>query len=167
MEKTRKKKILIRSTLGAGALLAALQAVPVDRSNPPMEKEVNAPAEVRAILRRACYDCHSHETVWPWYSRVAPLSFLIAHDVEEGREELNFSRWGFSDPAMEARARRRLWHEVDEGEMPLWFYTPLHPEARLSEADKEILKTWALSPAVTAAALTPSETGTPSVAENE
>lgn len=150
MENT-KKKILVRTAIGAGILLLSLQAVPVDRSNPPVEKEIDAPAEVRAILRRACYDCHSHETVWPWYSRVAPMSLLVAHDVEEGREELNFSRWNYADPAVEARVRRALWHEVEEGEMPLWFYTPLHPDARLSPADKEQLKAWALVPAATTA----------------
>lgn len=151
MENGDKKKILVRTGIAAGVLLLALQGVPVDRSNPPVEKEVGAPAEVRAILRRACYDCHSHETVWPWYSRVAPVSLLVAHDVEEGREELNFSRWNYSDPAVEARVRRRLWHEVEEGEMPLWFYTPLHPEARLSASDKEILKTWAVAPSTSTA----------------
>jgi len=150
MESANKKKIIARTVVAVGILLVALQGVPVERSNPPVEKEIDAPADVRAILRRACYDCHSHETVWPWYSRVAPMSLLVAHDVEEGREELNFSRWDFSDPANEARARRRLWHEVEEGEMPLWFYTPLHPEARLSATDKETLKTWALAPAASA-----------------
>jgi hypothetical protein len=145
MENTTKKKILKRGAIGAVVVLAALQFVPVDRSNPPIERDVDAPPAVRDVLRRACYDCHSHETAWPWYSRVAPASLLVAHDVGEGRDELNFSRWTFEDAAVEARVRRRVWHEVAEGEMPLWFYVPLHPEARLSDADKETLRAWAMT----------------------
>jgi hypothetical protein len=153
MDNNTKKKILKRGGGAAVLLLGALQFLPVDRSNPPVEKEVDAPPAVRDVLRRACYDCHSHETVWPWYSRVAPVSFLVAHDVAEGREELNFSRWDFADAAVESRVRRRVWREVEEGEMPLWFYVPLHPAARLNAADKEALRAWALAsmaPATTA-----------------
>lgn len=153
MENTTKKKILKRGIGATVLLLGVLQFVPADRSNPPVEKEVDAPPAVRDVLRRACYDCHSHETVWPWYSRVAPMSLLVAHDVGEGREELNFSRWNFADAAVESRVRHRVWHEVEEEEMPLWFYVPLHPEARLSAADKETLRAWALAstaPATTA-----------------
>src|SRR5436309_14489602 len=73
----------------AGVLIAA-QAFRIDRTNPPVEQDVAAPAGVEALLRRACYNCHSHETVWPWYSHVAPVSWLLAHDVPEGRLELNF-----------------------------------------------------------------------------
>ncbi len=71
--------------------LVAIQLVPVDRTNPPVETEVPATVEVRSILRRACYDCHSNETVWPWYTRIAPISLLVARDVHEGREALNLS----------------------------------------------------------------------------
>ena len=63
--------------------------MPVTRQNPPVTGDVTAPADVGGILRRACYDCHSHETVWPWYSRVAPASWLVAHDVDEGRGFIN------------------------------------------------------------------------------
>ncbi len=76
--------------------LVAIQLVPVDRTNPPVETEVPATVEVRSILRRACYDCHSNETVWPWYSRIAPISWLVARDVREGREKVNLSTWNQS-----------------------------------------------------------------------
>ncbi len=77
-------------TIVAGA---AIQLVPVKRSNPPVEFEVEAPADVHAILERACYDCHSNRTRWPWYSSVAPVSWLVARDVRRGRKELNFTDW--------------------------------------------------------------------------
>lgn len=82
--------------LGILVVLVGIQFVPVARVNPPVVAEVPAPAAVRAILRRACYDCHSHETVWPCYSQVTPFSWLVAHDVRQGREGLNFSTWNRS-----------------------------------------------------------------------
>lgn len=133
-------------TLGVLALTAVgIQFVPVDRSNPPVEQEVPASAEVRAILRRACYDCHSNETVWPWYSRVAPVSWLVAYDVSEGRRELNFSMWNRLKPEKQTKMLGEAWEEVEKGEMPLWFYLPTHPEARLSNADRAALRAWTQS----------------------
>jgi hypothetical protein len=137
------KKILKWTAIVLGVGLLGIQAVPVERTNPPVETEVPAPQEVLSVLRRACYDCHSNETTWPWYTRVAPISWLVAHDVEEGREHLNFSTWNRLDAEHRAEAREEVWEEVEEGEMPLWFYIPLHPEARLSEADKVALRAWA------------------------
>ena len=137
-----------------GALLLVAQLVPVDRSNPPVQGEVAAPAEVRAILRRACYDCHSNEVRWPWYGRVAPVSWLLERDVREGRKEVNFSVFG----DYPEKRRRRKWTEIPEqvqkGEMPPWFYVAVHRDARLSEADKDLLVQWARK---SAAAEGPSE----------
>ena len=131
-----------RLLLGAAGLLMAIQFVPIDRENPPVVAEIAAPAEVTAILERSCYDCHSNETRWPWYSRVAPASWLLAHDVEEGRERLNFSTWGRLPAHERAEEMEEIWEEVEEGEMPLWFYLPLHPEARLSADDRDVLERW-------------------------
>lgn len=125
--------------------LVAIQLVPVDRTNPPVGTEVPASAEVRSVLRRACYDCHSNETRWSWYTRIAPASWLIARDVSEGREELNFSTWDRLSAEDRAEAIRKSWETVDEGEMPPWFYLPLHPEARLSADDRALLRAWAAS----------------------
>lgn len=128
-----------------GSLLvvfAAIQAVPVERGNPPVESDVAAPADVAGVLRRACYDCHSNETKWPWYSRIAPASWLVARDVREGRRELNLSRWGLLDREKQRKLKREAWEQVAEREMPPWFYTPLHSEARLAPADKALLKAW-------------------------
>ena len=70
-----------------------IQFVPVNRMNPPVTGEIGAPEKVMAILHRSCYDCHSNKTVWPWYSYVAPISWLVADDVHEGRRHMNFSEW--------------------------------------------------------------------------
>lgn len=129
------------------ALLIGIQLVPVDLSNPPVEAEIDAPEEVLRILERSCYDCHSNETSWPWYSRIAPVSWLVAHDVREGREHLNFSQWRRLGPEERAKLRDEIREVVEEGEMPLWFYLPLHPEARLRPEDRVILERWAVGSA--------------------
>lgn len=130
---------------GALAVFAALQLFNPPRSNPPLSSDFMAaaspPAPVAAALRAACYDCHSHETVWPWYSRVAPVSWLIASDVREGREHLNFSDW----PAEAARAAKkldRINEVVDYREMPPKKYTLLHAAARLTEVQRKAVMDW-------------------------
>ncbi len=123
-------------------VFVGIQLIPVPMNNPPVEEEIAVSSEVKAILKRACYDCHSHETVWPWYSRVAPASWLLAWDVHEGREELNFSTWNRYGPKKRAKIVKEIWEEVQEGEMPPWFYLPLHPEARLSDQEHSVLHAW-------------------------
>jgi mono/diheme cytochrome c family protein len=120
----------------AAALVVAMQLVPYghDRSNPPVTAEPpwDAPA-TRALAVRACFDCHSHETRWPVYARVAPVSWLIASDVAEGREALNFSAWKAPhDPEEVPKA-------VREGDMPPWLYTLMHGTARLTGAERQAL----------------------------
>ena len=130
--------------LGLVVVLLGIQLVPVARSNPAVSEEVAAPPEARAILRRACYDCHSNQTTWPWYSRVAPASWLLAYDVREGRRELNFSTWDQYSPAQRAKMMKECVEQVDKGEMPPWYYVPMHREASLAEQDKAMLKRWAV-----------------------
>ncbi len=120
-----------------------IQLIPVTQSNPPVVKEISTPPHIQSILKRACYDCHSHETVWPWYSQVAPASWLLAWDVKEGREELNFSIWNQYTRKKKAKKLKEISEEIGEGEMPPWFYLPLHPEAQLSSQDKQQLREWA------------------------
>ena len=139
-----RRKILI--LVGAVVvILIAIQLVPVDRTNPPVVADFDGPAQVRAVIKTSCYDCHSHETTWPLYSRVAPVSWLVAHDVEEGRGLLNFSLWGTYDPARQAKLAKKIWEEVDDGEMPLLMYRLAHKEARLTEAGKSTLHDWSLA----------------------
>jgi hypothetical protein len=131
--------------LGLLLLLVVIQFVPIDRVNPPVEAEVPAPVHVRVILRRACYDCHSNETVWPWYSHVAPLSWLLVRDVQEGRAELNFSTWNQHSTQRQAKKLQESRKEVQEGDMPPWYYLPVHRHARLSVEDRAALRNWTLS----------------------
>jgi hypothetical protein len=90
--------------------------------------------QTRDLVRRACFDCHSNETVWRWYSHVAPVSWLVQRDVNEGRRHLNFTEW--TQPQKHAKD---VAEQVKEGEMPPWFYLPLHPAARLTDTEKQAL----------------------------
>jgi hypothetical protein len=118
------------------ALFVAIQLVPYghDRTNPPVvaEPRWDSPA-TRALAERACYDCHSNETRWPAYSRIAPVSWLIMSDVTEGREKLNFSEW------KAPKNPEDVPKEVREGGMPPWYYTPMHSAARLTDAERRAL----------------------------
>jgi predicted nicotinamide N-methyase len=136
---TRKKTVLVA---GVGALVA-MQLVRFERTNPKVTGEIDAPSDVKSVLRRACYDCHSNETVWPWYSQLAPVSWLLHRDVVAGRKHLNFSEWSSLAADKQAKKRRGVGEQVAEGEMPPWFYTPAHPNAKLSPEDAKLLEDWA------------------------
>jgi hypothetical protein len=126
-----------RGLLTVGVLLVAIQLVPYGRAtyNPPVVSEPAwDSAETRDLARRACFDCHSHETRWPWYARIAPVSWLVQHDVDEGRHELNFSDW--AHPGEEAGEAAE---SVAEGEMPPRPYLMLHGEARLTAGERQAL----------------------------
>jgi hypothetical protein len=133
----------------AGAILVvvfvAIQFVPVNLTNPPVEYDMPAPPDVKAILKVSCYDCHSNETVWPWYSKVAPISFLLANDAEEGRQKLNFSTWTRYTPEKQSRLIAEANDEVREGGMPPWYYVIKHSEAKLSLEKRKVLEIWAAS----------------------
>lgn len=136
-------RTLLRSVAIIFILVLVMQVVPVTRENPPVTGALTAPPPVAATLRRACYDCHSNETVWPWYSRVAPASWLVVHDVNEGREHVNFSTWTSLTPDEQRRRFEEIAEEVDRGAMPPGIYTPLHPEARLTLDDIRTISGWA------------------------
>ena len=122
--------------LGAGTAVAliAIQLVPYGhgRTNPPasVEPAWDSPA-TRELARRACFDCHSNHTDWPAYARIAPASWLIQHDVDEGRRKLNFSEWDRAQKEAKEAAE-----EVREGEMPPAIYRVMHAHARLNDADR-------------------------------
>lgn len=124
-------------------VLIAIQFIPVARTNPPVTSDIQAPAGVKNIFKRACYDCHSNETKWPWYSKVAPSSWFVINHINEGRDEYNFSTWDKYSAEKKSEIIEEIWEEVDEGEMPLWSYIILHPEAKLSADDKKVLYNWA------------------------
>ena len=129
--------------LGLLVLFLAIQVVPVERSNPPEGEWLQAPPAVETILRRSCIDCHSNQTHWPWYAYVAPASWLVTHDVEEGRDHLNFSTWEIYDEDERIDHLDEIAEVIEDGDMPLWFYVPLHPDARLSADDSATLIRWA------------------------
>ena len=124
-------------------VLVTMQFIPVDRSNPSDRGQPAAPPEVETILRRACYDCHSNETRWRWYAQIAPISFLLARDVKEGRREVNFSIWDRYEQRRKARKLKEIVKEVEEGDMPPWYYVSVHADAKLSQADREAIVKWA------------------------
>jgi mono/diheme cytochrome c family protein len=131
------RKVIVWLVIGVLAIFALVQLVPYgrDHSNPAVvaEPQWDSP-QTRELAARACFDCHSNETHWPWYSNVAPVSWLIQRDVQEGRRRLNFSEWNQSQ-----RATNEIGEVISEGEMPPWFYLPLHASARLTPAEKQAL----------------------------
>jgi cytochrome c551/c552 len=120
----------------------AIQLVQGPQTNPPVESDVAGPDAVRVTLRRACYDCHSNETVWPWYAKVAPVAWVLAYDVTEGRKVLNFSAWGRLSDKERNELLAESWTEIEEGEMPPWYYVLMHPDAKLSQQDRDALRDW-------------------------
>lgn len=137
---------MVLSGLGILALLSiGIQFVPVERTNPPVELDLPAPAAVKAILKASCYDCHSNETVWPWYSKVAPMSWLVASDTSEGRERLNFSTWNQYIPEQQAENVSQAMRRIKKGSMPPWFYTIKHTDGKITPEKLAILEAWAAS----------------------
>lgn len=139
----RPRRSLSISAAVVVALMLGIQLVPMDRTNPPVEADLAAPAPVEEILRRACYDCHSHETRWPWYSRVAPFSWWLADHVEDGRADLNFSQWPLFDFEARELFLRDIVKQLEDGTMPLRSYVLGHPEARLTNEERDLLLNWA------------------------
>lgn len=123
-------------------VLIGIQFVPVSKTNPPVTGEIRAPENVMQILKTSCYDCHSNEVKWPWYSNIAPASWLVAYDVNEARDHLNFSKWQSYSAEDKSEDIEEIWEEVEEDHMPLWYYLILHSEAKLSDQDKEVIKSW-------------------------
>ena len=135
MKITKPLPVILSLVILAGLIVFGLvQLVPYGRnhSNPPVTKEPSWDAQTRAIAQKACFDCHSNETVWPWYSNIAPFSWLIQYDVEKGRDNLNFSEWGRWETD-------EIGEVVAEGEMPPTQYILMHPEARLDDAQRQSL----------------------------
>ena len=125
---------VVQWVLAAGVLI---QLIPFgrDHTNPADAKE---PAwdsvATKDLVRRACFDCHSNQTLWPWYSHVAPVSWLVQRDVNGGRRHLNFTEWDKPQ-----RHAKDIAEQVKQGDMPPWFYLPMHPAARLTDAEKQAL----------------------------
>src|SRR4249920_571748 len=142
----------VRAAVALVALLVAIRLIPYGRShtNPPTTKEPSWDSpQTRVLFMAACGDCHSNQTSWPWYTNVAPVSWLIQRDVDGGRSAFNVSNW---DQPQDVSAQD-IAESIRGGGMPPWFYTPLHSGASLSQAQKQRLisglgRTLAASPPV-------------------
>jgi len=128
-------------------LFLAIQLIPVQRTNPPVVTQVKWDSPTtQALFERACADCHSNQTVWPWYSKIAPVSWLVAHDISEGRQ-----RWNISDLAGSQNTSRfgsegeggtsDIGEVIQSGQMPMAIYLMMHPTANLTPAEKQALIT--------------------------
>lgn len=145
------KKVVLYVLLSLVVVFVILQFVgptrPEVRTDNPKDLMAMASidSKVADLLKSACYDCHSMETNYPWYANVAPVSWRLFDHIEEGREELNFSEWGTLGKVKKIRKLKDVAEEVEEGKMPLDDYVTWHPEAKLSEDQKNMLVEWANS----------------------
>jgi hypothetical protein len=130
-------------------IFAIIQFIRPDRTNPPSDAAMSisqrlpVPDPVRMILERSCFDCHSNQTRWPWYSNVAPASWLVADDVKEGRGHLNFSEWGTYNRGKQIARLETMISLLEKDAMPPKNYLLLHRDAVLNEREKDLLSDWA------------------------
>ncbi len=142
------KKILRWTGIIVAAVFILIQFRQPDRSNPPTDQSMTIAAQaeftppVSKLLTTSCFDCHSNETHWPWYSYVAPVSWLVADDVRKGRGNLNFSDWGKYTKSKRVLKLGEIYEEVSKGDMPLQEYLYIHKDARLTAADRDSITDW-------------------------
>lgn len=137
-----------RILLGLALVFVIIQFIPVELPPPDPDRSGDligtglANQEVAQLFKTSCYSCHSNETEYPWYSHVAPSSWLVARDVREGRDELNFSTWLKYDTTRMIRKLDDIASEVGEGNMPMPIYTLMHPSAKLTDEQRELIVAW-------------------------
>jgi len=142
-------RLLKRILLISAVILILIQFIP--NKLPGFDKDTkddiitnsNTNAELATILKTSCYDCHSNQTHYPWYAHVAPVSWLLHSDVEEGRRHLNFSRWNLYETKRKIKKLGDIKEEVEKGDMPMPIYTFIHRGTKLSEVQKEQVMKWA------------------------
>lgn len=140
--------ILRRLLLGFVIVAVAIQFIRPARTNPPVdpgktiEAKLAIDPSVAAIFERSCNDCHTYRTVWPWYSSVAPVSWLVVHDVNEGRGKMNMSEWSGYDADDAHTLLNRMCREVSQNNMPIFAYKVIHRNAVLSDLDKKAICDW-------------------------
>ncbi len=113
-------------------------------SIPPtdFEKTVKVPNNIQSLLKTSCYDCHSNNTMYPWYSKIQPMAWLMEDHIKEGKEELNFSEFGAYSERKQKSKLKAIISQIKDNEMPLSSYTLMHSDAKLSEKNKQILQDW-------------------------
>jgi len=140
MKKTFRKILVVLLIV-----LLCIQFIRIDKTNPASIAENDflkitaADPELTAIIKTSCYDCHSNESTYPWYTNIAPVSWWIKHHINEGREELNFSEWGTYKEKRKNHKMEECVELVEAGEMPMSSYTLMHSEAKLTAEQKEKL----------------------------
>ena len=128
--------------------LIVFQFIPVDRHNPPVDSSktlfasTTVPANVHSVLQRSCQDCHSSETRWPWYSHFAPVSWLLASDVHDGRKRMNLSEWGNYPQKKKEDKLDAICDMVSQNEMPPLQYRLIHRDSVLTQQDRDTLCQW-------------------------
>lgn len=132
-----------------GIVFLAIQSVQPERTNPPFDPsqtmfvDLQVPPHVSSLFERGCKDCHSNETSWPFYAYVAPVSWLVSHDVTEGRKHFNMSEWGKYSVNRKIQKLSGIFQAINDKSMPLPKYIPLHPAANLTDAERDTLAQWA------------------------
>jgi hypothetical protein len=142
------KKKIIRVALALVILMGLIQLIPVHRNNPKVSQDVDAPPEIKRILLVSCYDCHSNLTKWPLYGYIAPVSWLLAYDVNKGRSFMNFSRWDTYPDARKESFKSEIYSMTSNKIMPLPQYLIMHPKARIDSAGLAKLLQWSSFPNV-------------------
>jgi len=127
------------------AVVVIIQLIPVNRDNPAVAGDFDGDIAVKQILKRSCYDCHSNQTKYPWYSQVAPVSWVLDKHIREGKEEVNFSNFGDLDQRAKIRLLNEICEEITDGAMPLKSYLLIHRSSRLSAQDIRAICEWAES----------------------
>ena len=129
------KKVLLFIVIGGLVLFGLIQLIPIDRTNPPTTQEPKwSSPEARALVKDHCFQCHSNETEWPWYSYIAPASWLIKYDVVRGRDQFNFSEWDQNPGTLSQMVR-----QIQRGSMPPIQYTLFHPSSNMNAQQKQAL----------------------------
>ncbi|MGB0839513.1 MAG: heme-binding domain-containing protein [Chitinophagales bacterium] len=143
-----KAKWTKRILLALLVFLVVAQFFPIDKSNPPINSSADylqtsqVPAAMATLIKSACYDCHSNETQYPWYTNVAPISWWVKDHINHGREHLNFSTWSDYSTKKQAHKMEECWEEVEATKMPMLPYIIAHSEARMSEEERASLVAW-------------------------
>ena len=145
---TSKAKIIKNIGLGLLAILVIIQFFRPTRNQSnettnDITKKYTVPDTVQAILKTSCYDCHSNNTVYPWYANIQPVAWWLGHHVEEGKDELNFNNFATYRIGRQYRKLEKIVHEVNEGEMPMSSYTLIHGYAKLDEGQRKLVADWA------------------------
>ena len=140
-----KKKII----LGLLEVIVVMQFFRIDKTNPESDPKQsifaveNVPADVEKLIKTSCFNCHSNQVAYPWYSNVAPISWVVKQHINEGRDELNFDEWGSYSTKRKLHKLEEIEEMVEEKEMPLSGYLLIHGEARLKSSQQKSLINWA------------------------